>query len=329
VIRLAAMAAAAGAAGCAVTTQMLAAPDDLADYRAFRAAAYEGTRLARAQDYVERHPRGAWADEVRAAFDVEEAAWFESAKVSRSRAREYVVELPRGPHVEAARSLLLLFDEHQGDIETLELLASARRTAAMLDAETERRRRVGDLVLQEIAALLDPQTWGARLEDPPPALAGVLRGAASRSWGGVTAAQRADRLYFVVPTPQGAQARDAEVRFQLVLSKGRVTEGWVEGEDLFVRWAEAITVRVLDPTAPRDRASAAATVVDVLAGAAEAQLPAASCERRPRAQDGEILARDCDGWSVSARMGAGAGEDDVVLVRGPERPGRAPAPGMR
>src|SRR5579862_9704831 len=84
--------------GCAVPTQMFAAADDYADYRQFRVAAEPGKRLARAQAYLERHPRGHWADEVRVAFDSEEEAWFEAAKESRARARDYVVDLPHGPH---------------------------------------------------------------------------------------------------------------------------------------------------------------------------------------------------------------------------------------
>jgi hypothetical protein len=153
--------------GCALGVQMLAAPDDLGDYRAYRVARREGERLARAQAYLRRHPDGAWANEVRIVFDAEEAAWFESAKASRSRARDYLVDLPYGPHVEAARALLLLFDEQKDDIDTLELLAASRRTAAMLDAESERRRRVGEVVLEELAALLDAETWGGRVDAPP------------------------------------------------------------------------------------------------------------------------------------------------------------------
>src|SRR5208283_3180712 len=89
-------------AGCGVSKQMFANPGDFADYRAFRSAAQEGTRLSRAQQYLRRHPDGAWADEVRASFEVEEPTWFEGAKASRERARDYVVDLPHGPHVQAA-----------------------------------------------------------------------------------------------------------------------------------------------------------------------------------------------------------------------------------
>ncbi|HLK39816.1 MAG TPA: hypothetical protein VKU41_23830 [Polyangiaceae bacterium] len=319
--------------GCAVTHQLLAAPGDLEDYRAFRMAKREGARLARAQAYLERHPEGAWASEVRTVFDAEEASWFEAAKGSRARARDYVVDLPRGPHIEAARALLLLFDERQDDIDTLELLAEARRTQSLLDEEAERRRRLGEVVLAEVAALLDPATWGARLDEPPPLLGAVLRGPVSRSWGGEPVGVREDRAFFVVPTPDGMQARAVDVRFQLVVSHGRLVQGMITGEDLFVRWAEALAIRVLDPTAPADREAAAAAVADVLAGALEGRMPAERCAAAVAAGRGpeterELLARGCDGWGASVLMGANAGEVDVIAVRGPQV-ARASDGGMR
>src|SRR5262249_33157354 len=62
----AALAAALVAAlpACAAGRQLVADSADLTDYRAFRVAAFEGTRLARASAYLEAHPRGAWAEEV-------------------------------------------------------------------------------------------------------------------------------------------------------------------------------------------------------------------------------------------------------------------------
>ncbi len=314
-------------AGCAVSKQMLAAPSDLDDYRAFRTAAHEGRRLYQAQRYIDKHPHGAWVDEVRAAFDTEEQAWFEGAKTSRARAREYLVDLPGGPHAEAARALLVLFDEHQADVETLELLAAARRTGAMLDYESNRRKRVSDVILEELAALLAPDTWGARLDAPPPALAGALRGEVAHTWGGAPHVQREDQLFFVLPTPQGVQGRVADVGFQIFLTAGRVREGAVAGDDLFVRWTESMVVRVLDASNPADRQLAASTVKDVLGGALEATLPEARCGARPRSD--EILARACDGWTVSVHMGTEAGTGDFIDVHGPLQPDRAPAAGMR
>jgi len=49
--------------------------------------------------------------------------------------------------------------------------------------------------------------------------------------------------------------------------------------------------------------------------ALEATLPAARCARP--AAGGDLLVRTCDGWAVSVRMGAEAGELDVIDVVGP------------
>ena len=302
-------------AACAVPRQMLAGPNDLADYRAYRLATREGTRLARAQKYLERHPRGAWAGEVRVAFHAEESAWFEAAKNSRAIASDYLVDLPNGPHAEAARALLGLFDQRESDLDMLELLAASRRTGVALDLESDRRRRVGEVVLEELSALLDPSTWSTGLDDPPRALSAVLRGSAARTWGSAPTGFRQDELFFVLPTPTGPESRVAEVRFRLVLDHDRAVRGIIEGEDLFVRWAEANETRVLDSTAPADRSAAASEVLEVLAGALEARLPLPRCAVR-LSQD-EIFARACDGWRAFARMGARAGENDVIVVQGP------------
>jgi hypothetical protein len=306
---------------------MLAAPDDLRDYRAFREAAHEGRRLAAAQRYLARHPHGAWAGEVRFVFDAEEPAWFEAAKVSRARAREYVVDLPDGPHAEAARALLVLFDEHEGDVETLVLLADARRTAATLDLEAARRKHVSDVLLAAVAAMLDPATWGASLDAPPAALAAALRGDMPATWGGATPPRRTDRLYFVLPTPEGSQARVLEASFQLVLDGGKVVQGTLQGEDLFVLWTEAILTRVLDPNHAADRELARTTIADLLSGALEAAVPAARCARQ--AADGDVIVRACDGWAVSVRMGSETGEADIIDVVGPRKTAPPPPPSGR
>ena len=309
-------------AGCAVTKQMAAATDDFTDYRAFREAAQEGTRLARAQAYVARHPHGAWADEVRRTFQAEEAELFEAAKTSRTTTRDYIVDLPHGPHIEAARALLSLYDEPEQDLDMLELLAEARRSAAYLEIQSERRRRVSELVLEELGALLDPATPGATLADLPDALLAVLRGPHPRTWGkSAPTAIREDELYFGLPTPTEVEARVVKITLRVAVEGGRVAGGRIEGEDLFVRWAEANEIRVLDATASSDRAAAANDVADVLAGALEARLPASRCAVRP--STGELLARACDGRHASVRMGARAGDKDIIAVS------RARSAGMR
>jgi hypothetical protein len=293
---------------------MLAAPDDLRDYRAFTLALRQGSRLACAQRYLRRHPHGAWAEEVGEAFEAEEPVFFEQAQTSRSKARLYLIDLPNGPHADAARALLVLFDAHQDDLDTIMLLSSARRTAALLDYETDRRKRLSDLVLQDVAALLDRATYGASLEEPPPLLASVLRSGPRHTWGGEAQPSRLDQVFFVVPTPEAVQPREVDVALELAEARGRIVGGRVHGDDLFVRWAEAMLVRVLDPTDASDRATAAAAVRDVLGGALEATLPESRCDS---ASDHDIVSRTCDGWSVKVTMGAGGGTDDGIDVHGP------------
>jgi hypothetical protein len=312
---LAASVACGACAACGVPRQMFAGPDDFADYRAYRLSASEGTRLARAQTYLARHPRGAWADEVRQTFETEEGAWFEAAKESRTRARDYVIDLPDGPHADAARALLQVFDAPEPDIEMLELLADARRTSARLDVESARRRRVGEIVLEELAALIDPAARGAGQGDLPDPLAAALRGPTPRTWGTGPSGMRDDDVYFTLPTPADpsqASVSASTSASRVALERGRVVGGTIDGEDLFVRWAEANAVRALDASLAADRAAAAGDIAELLGGALEARLPAARCTA-PRRAD-ELIARACGGLRVFVRMGRLAGEDDLIRV---------------
>ena len=89
--------------GCATFRPMTAGSGDLEDYRAFRVASAEGTRLARAKKYLELHPSGTFAEEVRAVFEEEEPRYFEKAQATREGARRYLADLPDG-----LRSIALL-----------------------------------------------------------------------------------------------------------------------------------------------------------------------------------------------------------------------------
>ena len=113
---------------------MLAAPDDLRDYRDVPDGRARGAAPRRGAALPARGTRTARGPTRCAPSSRRKRRHGSRPRRRRgSRAREYVVDLPEGPHADAARALLVLFDEHQGDVETLTLLADARRTAAMLD----------------------------------------------------------------------------------------------------------------------------------------------------------------------------------------------------
>lgn len=308
---------AACASGCAVLRPITASNDDLADYRAFRVAAHEGVRLAAAQRYVENHPRGAWAEEVRVAFAEEEPVYFERASETRAKTSEYLASLPRGPHATAAIALLTAFDTHVEDLETDRMLKNARRMEASLEHASLQRRALGETILGDVAALVDPDVFGATADQVPAAMRRALGGLAPATWGH-PAPVREDDFFYVIPTHLVRESRVATLELALVFERGLVAQGMLSGTDLFVHWDEADEVKPRDPTESRDRALAAGHAADLLAGALEARLPAARC-RVASSAPREILVRRCDGWSVVVTIGGGPGDVDAIIVSGPPR----------
>lgn len=297
---------------CSIGTRMLADNGDLADYRAFRVAAHRGARLARARQYLGRHPNGAFAAEVRAAFDVEEPRFFADAQRSRPEAIEYLVDLPDGPHAAAVKALLESFDASAAQVETVRLLAEWRRTQALLDDATERRHRFTDRLLDAVGAMADPAVYGNDLEHAPEPLARFLTGGLPHTYG-PRPTRRDEAHRFLLPTPAGYLVRSASFELSVKLVRGRVAEARVWGPDLFVLWTEADTSSVLEAASQAARADAARHVAEVLGGALEAITPESRCAAA--VGDPEIiLSRSCDGWTVIATMGAFAGAPDVIYV---------------
>lgn len=299
---------------CALGKQLVAPTDDLADYRAYRAAAAEGTRLARAQSYLAKHPRGSWSEEVRVSFESEEQAYFEACSMTRDRTREYLVDLPQGPHAAAALALLTAFDQRIEDEATARMLREARRTEASLEMANEARRRVGETVLAWLAALLETNVYTARIEDAPPALRRALAANGAATWGGVPAARSVD-LFFTLPSRPERESRLLTLTLSLAMRNDRVIGGTIEAPDMFVRWTEADMMRSLDSTLEADRALAARHVTELLEGALEARFPAKRCDARDP-KDPTLLARACDDWMATARMAEpGMGRGDSITIR--------------
>ena len=302
---------------CAVGRQMLAENGDLADYRAFRVAGHEGVRLARASRYLEAHPSGAWADEVRATFNREEPLYFEASTASRAKTSEYLADLPRGPHAQAAIELLAAFDTHVEDVATARLLRNARHTEAVLERANAQRRAVGEHILEGVSALLDADVYGKRPEEFPEALRRALRGASSATWG-TAPSSRSEELFYSVPGRTERVSRLVAIELDVELARGEAVRGVLRGPDLFVSWEEADAVEPRDPTNPADRARAAVHATDVLSGALEAHLPASRCAP-PAPPQGMLLVRSCDGWTVAVTQGASPGSTDTLVVTGPRK----------
>jgi hypothetical protein len=319
----------AGAAGCAALRPMTARPADLDDYRAFRVAAAEGTRLARAKRYLERHPEGAFAAEVRAAFEEEEPRYFEAAQGSREAARRYLADLPDGPHAAAALALLTALESNMKEAELRDIARRVRYEDAKLEVAAEQRRAVGESILAAVGVLLDDDVYGVPRASGPPELRALMLGPTPTTWGTVPARREQD-LFFLLPTRPERESRLLTLEISLGETDGVVTSATVEGSDMFVRWAEADEIVKLDPSALDDRTEAQIHAQSLLEGALERRFPQGSCP--DRRSERELYHRVCGagggdggagggegGWEAIVIAGSAAGDKDSIRITGPAR----------
>ncbi len=304
---------------CATFKPMLASSSELEVYRAFRVSAAPGTRLAYAQRYLAEHPQGTFADEVRAAFEEEEPRFFEACQRSRAGVLRYLVDLPAGPHARAAQAMIVTFDVDQTEAELRDVASKARADEARLESAAVQRRAVAETILGTVGALLEDGVYGVPRAEIAPAARSVLTGRAASTWGGTPSTHEED-LFFVLPTRPVRESRLLTLEVSLVEdAEGLVASSRVEGADLFVKWAEADRIVVLDPADPGDRTEAHVHVTERLEGALERRFPQAKCKREaPADVNGRVLVhRACAGWEVLVTAGARPGEKDTILVTGP------------
>ncbi len=307
-----------GVSACATFRPLLAEDGDYTDYRAFRLAAGEGPRLAAATAYLQRHPRGAFAGEVRAAFAAEEPAYYQACTATRAQAIEYLATLPRGPHVPQALVLVRTFDDCKGDEETRRMLEAAKQTGERLDREQEGRRRAGEALREAAAVLLEPGTLGRPVAASPDLLR-LLVGPVASTWGAVP--PRVDeRRAFVVRATTGPVSRSVAWTLQVREQDGVVVRGSLRGPGLFERWTEIETLQPIHDDNPPDRARAAAHVRELFSGMLEARFPAGRCA----ADDARaLLLRRCDGVEVRVVQGDAPGDADTLTIA--KTPSVAPA----
>lgn len=311
-----ALASALATSACAELRTVTASSADLEDYRAFRVAAYEGTRLARAQRYLANHPRGAFADEVRAAFDDEEPRFFEASQGSREGVRRYLADLPNGPHAAAAIALLGALDANLADAELRDLARRVRYEDTKLEAAAVQRRAVSEAIFAAVGAFMEDGVYGVPRDALPALVRSLLLGRTATTWGGVPA-RREEDLFFLLPTRPTRESRLLTLEISVDETDGLVTAGRVEGADMFVRWAEADRILALDASAAEDRNEAQMHALDRLNGALERRFPEGRCRELRRER--ELIFRVCDGWEVKVVPGAKAGDKDSIAIRGPAK----------
>lgn len=301
---------------------MLAPSGDLADYRAFRVAAHEGTRLRRAQAYLTEHPNGRFAAEVRAAFETEEPKYFAAAQTDREYARRYLADLPNGPHADAALALLIAFDSSMQDAELKDIARRMLYEDAKMETAARQRRAIGEAIFTAVGVFQEETIIGLPRAEGPIELCDLLRGPTVTTTGGLPRVREED-FFFLLPTRPQRESRLLTLQIEAIEEANLVVGGRLEGSDMFVRWAEADQIVKLDPSSPDDRTEALVHAQDRLGGALEARFPAKTCPDSPGPR--ELIHRACNGWEVVVSAGQSAGDKDSILitnVRGRKGAGR-------
>lgn len=89
--------------GCA---PFFTSTEDYASYRATRTANSLDERMQALRIYLDEHPEGAFASEVKSFYERAEPLYFEVRKSTIVGLRAYLEALPNGPHAEEARARL-------------------------------------------------------------------------------------------------------------------------------------------------------------------------------------------------------------------------------
>jgi hypothetical protein len=226
-------------ASCALARPMVASNADLSDYRAVALARAEGERLARATRYLDRHPDGAWAADVRAAFATEEPAYYQASTKSRSAALDYLAWLPRGPHADAAFALVRSFDEREPEDESSRMVKAAAENEKRLERLAEERALANDAAVEAARVALTPAIYGRPLEQPTE----LSRWLSSGMNIGRTPTHRTRVLGYTIPSKNGPIVRTLEFTLTATITSDAVASVVIDGPELFMRWAEAALAR--------------------------------------------------------------------------------------
>jgi len=287
---------------CSALRPITASPSDFADYQRYARIAEGdlGKRLAAATGYLSRQPDGAFASELRAAFERDELAYFEAAKGDRDVAIDYLAWLPAGPHAAQVVAIVGAFDTRIEDTDE----RGTRLTEEALVHEKNGREAALSELGNALAAVVGS---GGTAAESTSAVSVLVSGATS-TWGATrTKFERA--LPYVIPAHLSREPRALELSVAYEVTDGVISWARVSGPDLFLRWAELDMTRAFDARSDRDRAVSREHAIEALTGLLEARFPASSCATSIA---GASLARACNG--VVARVTLG-GEADEVLVQ--------------
>lgn len=298
-------------ASCA---RLSASPDDYAAYRKTRVLHTREDRLVAAKRYLDEHPQGVFAEDVRQRFVVEELAFYDEKKKSSDGLDWYLVVLPDGPHATDARLRRGELEEEAKKLRKDKLLTVAKTQEARLAKAEASRKEALALATAWMGASAKVTSWGRPTWELPHEVLGLLRAFPEPGVCRPEGCARFASIPFSIPVAGGGlEERAAVMDLGVALRDGGVHRITLRGPELFSRLFEAKRGVPRNPDELLARAESVSFAIELVTKALEEKLPE-RCEQGITPP--EVLRRACDGWEARVVVGDAA-DDDVVEVSGP------------
>lgn len=322
--RLAPLALAVGLAslvGCTSGKAFIATAGDYADYRETRVSrTFEG-RVGAAGRYLERHPHGAYVEEVKPYFERAELLFYESNEKTIDGLEAYLDALPKGPHAAAARDALSFLRERSNRPD--DLLVAAASTRRRLEQNAALRARAREALSAWLERSMTRSLFTTPFDEAPkevlvPFVLGLPEPRCSTidppERGAVRRCAKVLSLPYVIPVKRSYESR--ELTFEVTIetdARGRARRVVVSGPDMFARLQETYAKDAIEASDLARRIDAVERAVDVITGAFEAQVSIdPKCAEDVAAPD--VTHLHCNGIDVVGTLGGGPDGDDVVIV---------------
>jgi hypothetical protein len=303
--------------GCASLPTLTERPEHYALYRSARVAPTLEERLQAAQRYLREAPRGPHEKQLRDWFAQTEERYYLSAFNRLSLLYAYEKALPSGPHIEEVRTRIVALEARRSRQRSsgLDEVRIAATQARLEKADADRRAFV-TTVKDWASRLAKIPSFGQPTSELPDETIFAFRLSPPRGSCSGDNCRKLLQLKYEVPGERQLVERAALLEVQLDLERGGLAAARLAGPDLWLRLAEALSLKPLPSPTPEERAEAVARAAMLLRAVLEPAFPAAECDK-PAAPP-VLIERSCRG--LRARMLQGAsGEDDDVLEIMPVR----------
>lgn len=313
------MLVAIGLAGCAPAARLIGDPAEYRAYRETRARYTTEQRLVAATKYLEAYPEGAYAGEVRARFEVEEAAFYDAQSKTSDDLEWYLHVLPDGPHAQQAHLTLSQTSLQEHAEAHDELLTAGRNQERRLKRASRSRTDVTDTFNRWVTAFSTVTSWGRPTSALPGDMTSDFRRPPDAGRCNDIVCTRVEAIPFQVPIAGGGlDERAAVYEVLFTLDNGGVRMLTLRGPALFSRVFEASRGKPVEPDEQTARAEAVSYALDLVGGTFEATLPEKACAQP--IDPPTLLKRSCGGVTLTVKIGDDPSQDDVVQLEG--RPGR-------